>query len=397
MVELQARFDEQANIAWARALEEAGAQVVYGLVGLKTHTKSALVVRREGDVTRRYCHLGTGNYNSRTARYFEDIGLLTADDEVGADLGEVFNFLTGSSPPSDFRRLAVAPLTLRHRLLELIGEEADAGPAGRIVIKTNGITDPEVIDALYAASRAGVVVDLVVRSRCCVRAGVPGLSENVRVRSIVGRYLEHSRIFQFGGTAGRRRVVAFSSGDLMERNLDRRIETMLVIETPALADRLGAVLEAALRDEANSWVQRPDGTWSRVEHLPGCFSLQGHLRQQALERERGGVSGPGAGAAGGLDAGDAGGAGGAGGAGDDHLRTTQGPAPAAGSDAVAAGTGGAVHGPGTGSGTGPGVARSRASGGPAPTAAATAASTGSPEVPRGPRLRWWQRLFRKPR
>ena len=288
VVELQARFDEQANIVWARALEEAGAQVVYGLVGLKTHSKCALVVRREGEVTRRYSHLSSGNYNSRTARFFEDIGLLTADEGVGADLSELFNFLTGSSPPSAFRRLVVAPLTLRPRLLELIREEAEAGPEGRIMIKTNGITDPEVIDALYAASRAGVSIDLVVRSRCSIRAGVPGLSEHIRIRSIVGRYLEHSRIFCFGGTHGRRRLVAFGSGDLMERNLDRRIEIMLTIDTPRLADRLVGVLEAALRDEANSWVQGPDGRWTRVPHAPGCFSLQAHLRDQALERERSG-------------------------------------------------------------------------------------------------------------
>jgi len=340
VVELQARFDEQANIVWARALEEAGAQVVYGLVGLKTHSKCALVVRREGEVTRRYCHLSSGNYNSRTARFFEDIGLLTADEGVGADLSELFNFLTGSSPPSDFRRLVVAPLTLRPRLLELIREETEAGPEGRIIIKTNGITDPEVIDALYAASRAGVSIDLVVRSRCSIRAGVPGLSEHIRIRSIVGRYLEHSRIFCFGGTHGRRRLVAFGSGDLMERNLDRRIEIMLTIDTPVLADRLVGVLEAALRDEANSWVQEPDGSWIRVAHAPGCFSLQGHLRDQALERERGASL----------------------------TATATAPSPA--------------------------VPRRTGSGAPAPTP--TDASTSSTRPRAAPRpARWWQRLFRR--
>ena len=285
VVELQARFDEQANIAWARALEEAGVHVVYGLVGLKTHSKMALVVRREGAVTRRYCHLSTGNYNSRTARFFEDLGLLTADEEVGADLGELFNFLTGSGPPAQFRRVAVAPMTLRPRLLAMIAEETAAGPDGRIVIKANGLTDPEVIDALYAASQAGVTIDLVVRSRCCIRAGVPGLSEGVRVRSIVGRYLEHSRIFRFGGVGGRPRRIVLGSGDLMERNLDRRVETMLVIDDPVVADRLASILDAALRDEVNAWELQPDGSWTRVDHHPGSFSLQGHLRQLALERE----------------------------------------------------------------------------------------------------------------
>ncbi|MGO9029975.1 MAG: polyphosphate kinase 1, partial [Acidimicrobiales bacterium] len=291
VVELQARFDEQANIAWARALEEAGVHVVYGLVGLKTHSKMALVVRREGAVTRRYCHLSTGNYNSRTARFFEDLGILTADEDIGADLSELFNFLTGSSPPTEFRRLAVAPMTLRSHLLEMIAEEAAAGPSGRIVLKTNGITDPEVIDALYEASRAGVSIDLLVRSRCCLRAGVPGLSERIRVRSIVGRYLEHSRIFLFGGVDGRRRRVALGSADLMERNLDRRIETVLTIRDPAIEERLASILDAALRDEANSWTLEPDGSWTRVEHGPDCFSLQGHLRQLALARQHGATSG----------------------------------------------------------------------------------------------------------
>jgi polyphosphate kinase len=284
VVELQARFDEQANIAWARALEEAGVHVVYGLVGLKTHTKAALVVRREGDTTRRYCHLGTGNYNSRTAHTYEDIGILTADEEIGADLSEVFNFITGSSPPSELRRLAVAPLNLRSRLLGLIAEETAAGSHGRIVIKSNGITDPDMIDALYEAARAGVSIDLVIRSRCCIRVGVPGCAGNLRVRSIVGRYLEHSRIYLFGGAHGRRRVVTIGSGDLMERNLDRRIETMLTIDDPAAADRLAAVLDAALRDEANAWVLGADGSWARVAHRPGCFSLQGYLREEALAR-----------------------------------------------------------------------------------------------------------------
>ncbi len=361
VVELQARFDEQANIAWARALEEAGVQVVYGLVGLKTHTKASLVVRREGEGTRRYCHLGTGNYNSRTALSFEDIGILTADDEVGADLGEIFNFVTGSSPPSEFRRLAVAPLTLRTRLLGLIAEEAAAGPQGRIIIKTNGITDPEMIDALYDASRAGAQIDLVIRSRCCVRAGVPGLSENIRVRSVVGRYLEHSRIFSFGGVAGRRRVLSIGSGDLMERSLERRIETMLTVEDPAVVARLAEVLDAALRDEANTWVQTPDGGWSRLAHRPGCFSLQGHLRELAVARATGGPV-PG------------------------------GPAAAPGPEATASIDGKGPVAP-TRTRTRKPAARPRAT--PAPTAGSVSADGGTgPEAPG--RDRWWRRLFRRP-
>jgi polyphosphate kinase len=293
VVELQARFDEQANIAWARAMEEAGVQVVYGLVGLKTHTKMALVVRSEGGIARRYCHLSTGNYNSRTARYFEDLGLLTADEEVGLDMSELFNVLTGSGPPAEFRRLAVAPISLRAHLLTLIAEEAAAGGSGRIAIKANAITDPEIIDALYRASQAGAVVDLVVRSRCCLRAGVPGLSDRIRVRSIVGRYLEHSRIFLFGGVDGRRRWVGFGSADLMERNLDRRVEALLRVDDPTVADRLTEVLDAAFRDEVNSWELQPDGTWARVAHGAGSFGLQEHMWHLATTR-RGATMAPGA-------------------------------------------------------------------------------------------------------
>ena len=193
VVELKARFDEQNNILWARALEEAGVHVVYGLVGLKTHSKAALVVRREEEGIRRYCHLGTGNYNPRTARQYEDLGLLSADPDLGADVGDLFNFLTGYSRYAQYRKLIVAPVALRHRILELIEQEAPAGESGRITIKVNGLTDPEVIDALYRASAVGVPIDLVVRGVCCLRPGVPGLSETIRVRSIVGRFLEHSQ------------------------------------------------------------------------------------------------------------------------------------------------------------------------------------------------------------
>ncbi len=290
VVELQARFDEQANIAWARALEEAGVQVVYGLVRLKTHSKISLVVRREADEIRRYCHIGSGNYNSHTAGTYEDVGLLTADPGIGADVGELFNLLAGSGDPPEFRRLVVSPLSTRSTLVESIEEEARAGAGGRIVLKTNGLTDPEIIDSLYRASQAGASVDLIVRGKCCLRPGLPGLSENIRVRSIVGRYLEHSRIFAFGGVGGRPIRVSFGSPDLMERNLDRRVEVVVPIAEPGIQRRLVGILEDALRDEANAWTLSADGSWHRVapDRGPGSlgFNLQDHFQTQALESLR---------------------------------------------------------------------------------------------------------------
>ncbi len=287
VVELQARFEEQANIAWARALEEAGVQVIYGLVSLKTHAKISLVLRREGDEIRRYSHIGTGNYNSRTARAYEDVGLLTASPEVGADLGELFNVLTGSGERPTFRRLLVSPISTRSRLVEAIDDQAQAGRDGRIVLKTNGLTDPTVIDALYRASQAGVPVDLIVRERCCLRPGVPGLSDTIRVRSIVGRYLEHSRLFRFGGVGDRPVRVWIGSADLMERNLDRRVEVIVPIHDPDLQRRVTGMLDDALRDEANSWMLGPDGNWARLAGPgPLGFSLQDHLERQALESLR---------------------------------------------------------------------------------------------------------------
>jgi polyphosphate kinase len=290
VVELQARFDEQANIAWARALEEAGVQVIYGLVSLKTHAKISLVVRGEADGLRRYCHIGTGNYNSYTARNYEDVGLLTADPAIGADIGELFNLLTGSGHPPTFRRLAVSPVSTRTRLLASIEAETQAGTDGRIVLKTNGLTDPATIDALYRASQAGVMVDLIVRGRCCLRPGVPGLSDRITVRSIVGRYLEHSRLFRFGGVGGRPLQVAIGSADLMERNLERRVEVIVPIEDPGLQRRVVGMLDQALMDEANSWLLQPDGSWMRVapNRGPGTlgFNLQDHFQTQALESLR---------------------------------------------------------------------------------------------------------------
>jgi polyphosphate kinase len=283
LVELQARFDEQANIAWARALEEAGVHVVYGLAGLKTHSKTALVARREEDGVRRYCHIGTGNYNSRTALNYEDLGLLTSNEDIAIDVGNMFNYLTGYSRPTAYQNLVVAPVSLRSQLTEWIDREALAGPEGRIILKANGLTDPAVIDRLYRASAAGVSIDLIIRSRCCLRPGVPGLSENIRVRSIVGRFLEHSRVYRFGGVGDRPLLITLGSADLMERNLDRRIEATVPIEAPDLQKRLAALLDLALLDDANTWTLQGDGTWIRVP--PGIgVSLQDTLRQDALTR-----------------------------------------------------------------------------------------------------------------
>ena len=197
LVELKARFDEATNVQWARQLERAGVHVVYGMVGLKTHSKVVLVVRDDGDRLRRYCHIGTGNYNSKTARIYEDLGILTCDAEIGADAAQLFNHLTGYSRTDQYRTLLVAPRDLKRQLIDLIEHESSFGPDGSITLKCNGIADEEVIDALYAASQAGTRIDMLVRGVCCLRAGVPGLSENIRVRSVLGRYLEHSRIYRF--------------------------------------------------------------------------------------------------------------------------------------------------------------------------------------------------------
>ncbi|HEX6476383.1 MAG TPA: RNA degradosome polyphosphate kinase [Acidimicrobiales bacterium] len=284
LVELKARFDEQANIAWAKALEEVGVHVVYGLVGLKTHSKTALVIRQEDDgVVRRYCHVGTGNYNSKTARLYEDVGVLSADPGLGADLTDLFNFLTGYSRRSTYRRLVLSPVAMRSRIIELIEAEAAAGPAGRIVIKVNGLDDPAIIDALYAASAAGVPIDLVIRAICCLRPGVPGLSETIRVRSIVGRFLEHSRIFSFGGVGERPEVMLIGSADLRRRNLDRRIEATVPVVDPELRGRLREVLDLLLADDTQAWTLGQDGCWSRVPTELG-ISTQRSLMAAALER-----------------------------------------------------------------------------------------------------------------
>jgi polyphosphate kinase len=283
LVELQARFDERANITQARTLEQAGVHVVYGVVGLKTHAKICLVVRREASGLRRYAHVGTGNYNPSTARIYEDIGLLTADPDLGADLSDVFNLLTGYSRQERYRRLLVAPSTLKERLIRLIREEAEAGD-GSIVLKVNSLVDAETIDALYEASSRGVQIDLIVRGICCLRPGVPGISEHIRVRSIVGRYLEHSRIFRFGSEArGFRHFIG--SADLMPRNLERRVEVTVPVLDPALCARLDEILRTALDDDELAWTLRADGSWFKV---PTEVGLSAQERLMTLARERGG-------------------------------------------------------------------------------------------------------------
>ena len=283
LVELKARFDEQANITYARALEEAGVHVAYGVVGLKTHAKMSLVVRREEGGIRRYGHVGTGNYNPTTAKLYEDLGLLTSDPDVGADLTDLFNLLTGYSRQREYRRLLVAPHDLRPKLLKLIRREAR--PHGKIVMKMNSLADAEMIDALYAAAQAGADVDLVVRGICSLRPGVPGLSDRIRVRSLVGRYLEHSRVFRFG-----RRSTGYDhylgSADLMVRNLDRRVEALVPVLDPGLKRRLDRMLKAALEDDMLAWKLGPDGTWSKVRRRKG-LSSQTRLQEDALERARG--------------------------------------------------------------------------------------------------------------
>jgi polyphosphate kinase len=287
LVELKARFDEQANIERARMLEQSGAHVVYGLVGLKTHAKILLVVRQEADGIRRYCHVGTGNYNPKTAVLYEDIGILSTEPELGADLSELFNHLTGYSQPAEYGRLLVAPEQLRPSLAALIRSQAH--PAGRITMKMNSLVDDELIDELYAASAAGAEVHLIVRGICCLRAGVPGLSENITVRSIVGRYLEHSRIFRFGDREDPSVQYIIGSADLMPRNLDRRVEAMLRVTDPRSRDRLDEILELNLADDTLAWQLEPDGRWRRV---PTTVGIESHERFQelALARAKGRVT-----------------------------------------------------------------------------------------------------------
>jgi polyphosphate kinase len=284
LVEVKARFDEQRNIAWAKALEQAGVHVVYGLVGLKTHSKCILVVREEADGIRRYCHIGTGNYNSSTAGLYEDLGLLTSDPELGADLTQLFNHLTGYSREVKYRRIVVAPRWLRPRLQDLILNEASYGAKGRIIMKMNSLADPEMVELLERAAAAGVSIDLVIRGICCLRAGVPGRTETIRVRSIVGRFLEHSRIGYFAnGNGPGQPAYLIGSADLMPRNLDRRVEVLVSIDQPDLQARVWETLQVALADDALAWELQPDGTWRR-DRNPGGLDSQRRLRELSIAR-----------------------------------------------------------------------------------------------------------------
>ncbi len=281
IVELKARFDEEANIGWAQQLEEAGVHVAYGVVALKTHAKLCLAVRREGTGIRRYAHVGTGNYNPETAGIYEDFGLFTADPELTADVSDVFNLLTGYSRQTDFRTLHVAPAGLRSGLVELIRGQAFEG--GRITLKMNSLSDQETIDALYEAAAAGAQVDLIVRGICCLRPGVPGLSETIRARSIVGRYLEHSRLYRFG--AGPDATYLIGSADLMRRNLDRRVEVLAPVRDPELQAQLDEVVDVLLADDVLAWELQPDGEWRKVSSA-GTVNAQDRLAELARRRAR---------------------------------------------------------------------------------------------------------------
>jgi polyphosphate kinase len=281
IVELKARFDEEANIGWAQTLEDAGVHVAYGVVGLKTHAKMCLAVRNENGGIRRYAHLGTGNYNPETADIYEDLGLLTADPDVTADVSEAFNLLTGYSRQKEFRTLVVAPRGMREGLLELI--RAQASQDGLITMKLNSLVDAEVIDALYEASQAGARIELIARSICCLRPGEPGLSETIRVRSLVGRFLEHSRVFRFG--RGAEAAYLFGSADLMPRNLDRRMEVLAPIREPALRARIDEMLDDLLSDDALAWELGADGTW-QAPSGSGTNNAQVRLEEAALARAR---------------------------------------------------------------------------------------------------------------
>jgi len=286
LVELKARFDESANIEWARALEEAGVHVVYGLIGLKVHAKTLLIVRDEPDGLRRYCHIGTGNYNPTTAALYEDLGFLSCDPSIGNQLTQLFNELTGYGRNVRYESLMVAPRTLRNDMAELIRQEtavAEAGGEGRIVMKMNALTDDDLIEQLYVASEAGVQIDLVIRGICALVPGAEGQSSNIRVRSLVGRYLEHSRIYYFGNGdgPGQPRYI-IGSADLRARNLDRRVEVLVSVTQPDLQDRLQEILDLLLEDDEVAWELRTDGTWCRCSPPPDAEPHDTHRRLQEL-------------------------------------------------------------------------------------------------------------------
>jgi polyphosphate kinase len=274
LVELKARFDERRNIEWSRELEQAGVHVVHGFSDVKIHAKLTLVVRREGDVLRRYAHIGTGNYNASTGRLYEDVGIFTADGEITADVADLFNYVTGFGKPQQFRKLLVAPFSMRAGLTEEIRRIAAAGSGGRIRLKLNQLVDPKIIEELYAASQAGVDVQICARSICMLRPGVEGLSENVHVRSIVDRYLEHSRIYSF--EANGEASVYIGSADLMPRNLDHRIEVLLPVENLRVRQEISTVLDSVFADNTNAWVLHAGASWQRLS--PGKAKAHRHQR-----------------------------------------------------------------------------------------------------------------------
>ncbi len=289
LVELKARFDEHRNIEWSRALEQAGVHVVYGFADLKVHAKMTLVVRRESDGLRRYVHVGTGNYHAVTARSYEDLSLFTADPEIAEDIAALFNYLTGFGRPERFRKILVAPFNLRARLIDRIraaGTAAAAGTNARIRIKLNALTDETVIEELYAASEQGARIEIVSRSICMLRPGVPGMSENVQVRSIVGRYLEHSRVYAF--EIGDETEMFLGSADLMTRNLDRRVEVLVPVEQARLKQELTAVFDSAFADTESSWELGADGTWTRRKRSKEerAHGHQVNLQRRAKARSR---------------------------------------------------------------------------------------------------------------